>query len=197
MTLRGLAGALWLATASAGAAAYDVRDLVADYSEHRYRVRLTARLDAPPAAVMAVLTRYERYPSLDPRIREARVQAGADGQRRLVTLLEGCVGSWLCRDLKRVESLREAPLVLEAIVVPEESDLRYGRTVTTLTSEGEGTHVEYTSEFELGFWAPAWLVRRPMLRTLESGTRDMFAAVEEAARAEPGAPRTHAEVPAP
>ena len=188
MTRRGLAAALWLVIASHDAAAYDVENLVADYSERRYRVRLTARLDAPPGAVMAVLTRYERYPSLDARIREAHVRAGADGQRRLVTLLEGCVGSWLCRDLRRVESLRESPLVLEATVVPEESDLRYGRTVTTLTVEGEGTHVEYVSEFELGFWAPAWLVRRAMLRTLESGTRDMFAAVENAARTEQALP---------
>lgn len=195
MTLRAVATALWLVIASAGAAAYDVENLVADYGERRYRVRLDARLDAPPAAVMAVLMRYERYPSLDPRIREARVQTGADGQRRLVTRLQGCVGSWLCRDLRRVESLRESPLVLEATVVPEASDLRYGRTVTTLAPEGEGTRVAYVSEFELGFLAPVWLVRRAMLRTLENGTRDMYAAVERAARKEPGVPPAHAEAP--
>ena len=109
MTLRAVAAALALAVASASAKAYDVENLVADYGERRYRVRLQARLDAPPAAVMAVLTRYDRYPALDARIREAGVQAGIDGHRRLVTLLEGCVGSWLCRDLRRVESLHESP----------------------------------------------------------------------------------------
>jgi hypothetical protein len=175
--------ALWLTLATSTAAAYEVGNLVADYGDRRYRVRLTALLDAPAPAVMAVLTRYDRYPSLDARIRTARVETGVQGERRLVTELAGCVGSWLCRDLQRVESLRESPLALEATVVPAESDLRYGYTVTTLTPDGDRTRVSYTCEFELGFWAPAWLIRRPMLRTLENGTRDMFAAVEHAARA--------------
>lgn len=182
--------ALWLtagALVASAARSYEVERLIADYGEHRYRVRLSAVLEAPPAAIMAVLTRYGDYPSLDPRIRTVKLEHGPQGRRLLVTTLQGCVGSWLCRDLRRVESLRESPLVLEADVIPGESDLRYGRSVTTLSPVGERTRVSYVSEFELGFWAPAWLMRRAMLRTLESGTRDMFAAVERAART-PAAP---------
>lgn len=177
--------AVALAIASLSASAYEVHRLATSLEDRRYRVDFEATLDAPPAAVMAVLTRYDDYPALDPRIRSAHVENGADA-RLLVTELKGCVSSWLCRELDRVEALHESPLVLEADIVPARSDLRYGRTVTTLRADGAGTHVTYVSEFEFGVFAPAWLVRRPMLRALEDGTRRMFEAVERRARGEAG-----------
>lgn len=160
--------------------AYEVQQLDATLDSRRYRVAFEATLAAPPEAVMAVLTRYEDYPALDPRIRSARIEQDA-ADKRLVTTLIGCVASWLCRELDRVETLRETPLVLEAMIVAERSDLRYGRTVTTLKPDGAGTHVTYVSEFEFGVFAPGWLVGKPVLEALRDGTRSMFEAVEQRA----------------
>ncbi len=148
-------------------------------------VEFEALLEAPPAAVMAVLTDYARYPQLDPRVVVARLDGEEDGRRVLYTVLNGCLGSVFCHSMERYERLTESATVLIAESIPGRGDMRTGYSETEVRAAQGGARVRYRTEFEPAFWMPHWLVRRAMLKTLEQGTRNMFQNVESLARGEP------------
>lgn len=183
MRLRLLLGAIaWVAAIPSPASAMDVERLVVGEHGKAYFVEFEAVLDAPAQAVMAVLTDYSRYQSLDPRIAEARVIGEQDGAPLLYTRLRGCLGSWFCREMERIERISQSEGVLVAEAVPGRDDLASGLAETYIKAVGGRSHVRYRNEFEPSFWMPRWLVRKPMLATLESATRRMFASVETRAR---------------
>lgn len=160
------------------AAALDVHKIEVREQGRHYIVEFDARLAAPPAAVMAVLTNYTIYPKLDPRILEARMAGTQGGKPLLYTRLRGCLGSVFCSTMERWEALDEKPDRLTATAVTGRGDLRYGQTVTQLSTEGGGTRVRYRTEFDPAFWMPRWLVRSAMRATLTDGTIGMFRAIE-------------------
>lgn len=162
--------------------AMDVEIVVVGEHDGAYSVKFEAVLDAPVPSVIAVLTDYARYPSLDPRIVEARIVGQSDGRRLLFTRLRGCLGSWLCRDMDRYERIIEGAGLLVAESMPGMGDLQRGQAVTHFEPQGERTHVRYRMDFKPSFWMPRWLVRGAMLKTLEAATREMFANVEARAR---------------
>lgn len=173
---------LGLLLPGAGAGAMDVERLETAYVDGAYHVRLEARLDAPPARVLAVLKDYAAYPRLDERVVESRVIGEDAGRPLLYTRLHGCVGSVFCRDMVRVERVTELADGLIAEVIPSRSDMQEGRSETRLRAAGSGTRVTYELRLRMSLWLPQWLVRRAMLHTLEDGTRSMFTHVEEHAR---------------
>lgn len=181
MTSRALVLLLALALPLPGGA-MEVQRLVVTEHDGAYSVELEAVLDAPASGVIAVLTDYARYPSLDPRIAEARVIGESDGLPLLFTRLRGCLGSWLCRDMDRYERITQGDGLLVAESVPGRGDLESGRAVTSFEPRGHATYVRYRTDFRPSFWMPRFLVRGAMLRTLESATREMFTNVESRAR---------------
>lgn len=164
------------------AGAMSVQALVVGVRGGTYFVEFEAVLDAPEHSVMAVLTDYAHYPSLDPRIAEARIVGEDDGRPLLFTRLRGCLGSWLCRDMDRYERVTQTESLLVAESVEGKGDLARGKVITQLERRGAQTRVRYRTDFQPSFWMPAFLVRAAMLRTLESATREMFANVEARAR---------------
>lgn len=164
--------------------AMDVERLEVGERDGAYFVEFEAVLDAPAGGVIAVLTDYVRYPSLDPRIAQARIEDDGLGSPLLFTRLRGCLGSWLCRDMDRYERVTQSDASLVAEAVPGRGDLVRGRAVTRFEQQGGRTRVSYRTEFEPSFWMPRFLVRTAMLATLETATRTMFANVE--ARAQRG-----------
>lgn len=177
---------LLLCTAVAtGADAMTIEYLNVSEQEHAYVVEFGAVLDATPDAVMAVLKNYTGYPELDGRVEEARLEGELSGRPLLYTRLRGCVGSVFCRAMERYEVLTEQGYLLVAEVIPGRGDVARGRTETRLERRGKGTHVSYSTSFEPAFWIPRWVVRSAMRRTLEEGTRNMFANVESIAQEKP------------
>lgn len=167
--------------------AIEVQTLDVRYANGRYIVDFRALLDAPPGAVGAVLTDYESYPELDPRIRESK-RLPADGTHppRLVTRLRGCLGGFLCRSLRRVETLHERNFgrsgELRATADPEQSDVSFGETRSAWEPHADGTAVTYHLELTPDFWVPPLFGRRAMIRTLREGTLSLFTNVERVAR---------------
>jgi hypothetical protein len=176
------AASLW----TGAAAAFEIEHSETRYVNKRYQCDLNVRLDAPLDKVEAVLRDYEKYPSLDTRILEARViDRPTPNVAMLETKLRLCLG-WFCRNVNRVERVEESQHALAATADPNRSDVKYGETHLQLTPGEHGsTLVRYSTSITPGFWTPSVFGRRWMLRTLEDATTDLFMNVEMKARDEP------------
>ncbi len=168
-----------LALAAPAAHAIEVEKLEVRRSDNRYVVEFKAHLDAPADQVGAVLKDYEHYPQLDSRILESRRD---DSEPVLRTKVRGCVGSILCRTMRRVEKLEEMPGGLIATAVPGQSDVSYGRTHSQWEARDGGTELLYRLEIEPDFWVPPFIGPRMMIKTLREGTLSLFTNVERVAR---------------
>lgn len=170
--------------AAPAAFAMDVERLEVRRLEDRYVVEFQARLAAPAEDVGAVLTDYDHYPELDPRILEARRDEA--NHARLHTRLRGCLGGLMCRTLQRVEILDERPGEVIATAIPAESDVRFGLTHSRWEASGGGTEVNYRLEITPDFWVPPLIGPPLMIRALREGTLGLFTNVERAARMRAG-----------
>jgi hypothetical protein len=156
----------------------------ARYREKHYEYELVAIIDAPLDRVQAVLRDYEAYKELDPRILEAHVlERPAPYLTILATTLHVCFGP-ICRNVKRVERVEEAPLQLSAIADPTRSDVKFGETRMKLSLAEGHTRVSYQTSIIPDFWIPPFAGRRWLLKTLADGTTDLFRQVELKAQAE-------------
>lgn len=175
------AASLWAGAASA----FEIEHSETRYVNRRYQCELNVRLDAPIDKVEAILRDYERYPSLDTRILQARVlDRPGPGVVTLETTLRVCFGPF-CRNVTRVERVEEQQHALAATADPSRSDVKFGETRTQLSpGEKGGTLVHYRTSITPSFWIPSIVGRRWMLRTLEDATGDLFMNVETRARAE-------------
>ena len=173
-----------------GAHAFEIQHAQASYVEEEYRFELTATLDASVEQVEPVLRDYEHYRSLDARILEAKV-VSRDPARHVTTLettLRACIGP-ICRNVKRIEEVAEAPLSLLATTDPQRSDMTFGETRMELQPMSDGrTRVDYHTRLKPAFWVPALYARRRMLTTLETATVELFRNVERRAQHAPTEP---------
>jgi hypothetical protein len=165
------------------AQALDVEQLDVNLQGDRYVVDFVAKLDAPADAVHAVLTDYDDYPNLDPRIQESRVLARDRlNSVQLYTRMRGCVGGLFCRTMQRVEEVVERPDELLATAILDKSDVRFGVTHSQWQSKANGTELVYRLEIMPKFWIPPLFGPRMMINTLRSGTLELFTNVEKAAK---------------
>ena len=173
--------AFWAATAGA----FEIEKSETRYVNRRYQCDLSVKLDAPPDKVEAILRNYERYPSLDTRILEARIlERPEPNVVVLETTVRVCFG-WFCRNVTRVERVQESQHALAATADPSRSDVKFGETHTQLApGEHGGTLVHYRTSITPGFWIPPVVGRRWMLRTLEDASGDLFMNVEMQAKKE-------------
>lgn len=147
-----------------------------------YRIDFESVLDAPPAAVAAVLTDYPGYLRLDPRISSSDVvETTQNGVVVLRTRVRICAG-FLCRNVERVERVTRHGDELVAEIVPANSDFRRGVTTTRWLATRGRTRVRYAAEFEPDFWVPGVVGRRLALEELRQSTLQLFANVERRAR---------------
>ena len=178
--LIGAAAALAL---SPTARALDVERLEVGMQGDRYVVEFVAQLDAPADAVHAVLTDYDAYPTLDPRIQESRVLSREDDHSvHLYTRMRGCLGALLCRTMQRVELIEEHPDELLATAILDQSDVEFGVTRSQWQTNEHGTQLVYRMEIMPKFWIPPLFGPPMMISTLRSGTLELFTNVEKAAK---------------
>jgi hypothetical protein len=175
-------GVVLLAGGCATANAFQVERAEARYIDREYQFEMTALLEAPLADVERILRDYENYPTLDSRILEARVvERPSPHIAMLATTLRACFGP-VCRTVRRVEQVEEAPGRLVAISDVARSDVQLGETRTQLADDAGRTRVTYLTRLRPKFWIPAFVARRLMLETLEDATIELFRSVEKQAR---------------
>lgn len=120
-----------------------------------YTMKMVMLVDAPAEYVRAVLTDYERIYRLNPSITESEIlQSPENGVARVRTVMTGCV-VFFCRDVERVEDVRElASGDLQAVIVPELSSLRSGTAEWNIHQLGPRTQVTYQAYMEPDFFIP-------------------------------------------
>ncbi|MDT8388440.1 MAG: hypothetical protein RQ736_13090 [Thiogranum sp.] len=138
-----------------------------------YEVTMTMITDAPAEHVHAVLTDYARIYRLNAAITESAVlQSPEAGVVRVKTVMTGCV-AFFCRDIARVEDVRElASGDLQAVIVPELSDLRSGAAQWNIQRVGQRTRITYEGCMEPDFFIPpligSWFVKHSIRDELKT-----------------------------
>jgi len=154
-------------------------------TEGRYQLVADSWLDAPPAAISAVLLNFDddAYKEISEIYQESdALGPDADGTPLVYTLVRGCV-MLFCRSMGRVERLEVVtPTYIRSAVVPERSDFRFSTAEWTLTPEGEGTRVHYRMALEPNFWLPPMIGPTLLRRILLRGGVEAVERIEELAQ---------------
>jgi hypothetical protein len=168
--------------------ALEIERVQVRFHDGEYQLTMTAMLAAPLPKVESVLRDYAHYPGLDARILNAQVLTRlSPTQLELMTRINVCF-SFLCRKVDRVERVEEQPGELLATVIPERSDAERGSTRTQLSTQGDRTRVEYSTQIVPKFWVPALFGRALMLRSLRDATVTLFEHIEQRAAQTPRNP---------
>lgn len=138
------------------AAAAQIRELVVQRVDARYLVTMEVRLESPAGRSLQAFADYAQLPDINPAVRVAR-PVDADPSL-LYTEVHVCA-ALLCKTLHQVQRMQQRDLPdgsgqLSAEVLPDRSDLRYGRADWEFTPEGAGTRLKLRMALEPAFWVP-------------------------------------------
>lgn len=153
-------------------AAESIEQLEITHDGARYRLALSARLDAPAAASYRSFSDFSLLPQINNAVEKVSILPGAAaGATRVQTTVRVCV-SFFCRRLQQVQDIRPLPgpqtMGLEAVVLPALSNLRYGHAIWQMSECGTQTCLKFNAELEPDFWVPPligpWAIERAMRR---------------------------------
>ncbi len=145
----------------------DIDKVTVDHSKQRYTVEMNARMDTTAEKAYAVFTDYERLGEINDAIIRAELIDGApEGQQRIHTQVRVCVVG-ICRVFDQVQDMLKAPPEhLQADIVPELSNLKYGKARWRIWNQDGRAHLYFSAEVEPDFWVPPlvgpWLIKRKL-----------------------------------
>ncbi|MGQ0698716.1 MAG: SRPBCC family protein [Panacagrimonas sp.] len=176
-----------LTGAGGTASAFELHEITVVHAGERYRIEMSVSLDVPARDAFGVFSDVSKLPQINPSVREARVlRENISAGLRVYTNVRMCI-SFFCRHLEQVQDMQFLPDgtggEIRADVLPERSDLRYGRAHWTLKDCAGRTCLKFDAELEPDFWVPPligpWLIQRK-LRSEAMETSD---GIERLARA--------------
>lgn len=149
------AAALVLSTLLTSAHAAELRSVEVERDDGRIIVGSESFIDAPPAAVFEILADYEGFQRISKVFDETRfIERDSVGNGLVYSRASGCV-LFFCKTIERVERLTIEPgRRIDAVAIPERSDVKYSVANWTLEPEQEGTRIVYRLELEPSFWIP-------------------------------------------
>lgn len=164
--------------------AAEVQRVEVTYLNGEYLVEIDALLEAPAAAVYAVLTDYARWAEYVDLVKESVIEEVANPSTQLVrTVSEGCVLAF-CKRVEQVQWMRTAPTWrISAEVLPERSDLKSGWARTRLVEHSGRTLFHYEMAIVPDFWVPPVIGPYIVRRKLRQQAIETAEAVEAAAAA--------------
>ena len=171
--------AVWCGIA---AAKNDVPDVEVSEQGGVYRISAEVLIDAPSEYVRQVLTDFVHIYRLNPSIIESEVLVSENSSYTKVrTRVMGCAG-YFCEELERVENVMVKPSgEVVAVIVPELSEFRSGRTVWRIRPEGERSRVIYESEMEPDFYIPPVVGKFMAKKSIRTEVETSFANLERIA----------------
>lgn len=137
------------------AIAGDLTELQVTEEDGIYNMKMVMLVHVQAKYVHKVLTDYTHIYRLNPSITESHVlPSPGPGLTRVKTVMTGCV-AFFCRDVGRVEDIRElGPGKLRAVIVPELSSLLSGTAEWDIQPMGNQTRVVYQATMEPDFFIP-------------------------------------------
>ena len=140
-------------------------------SDDIYSVQMKARLAMAPALVHQTFTHFENLPRINPAIEQVQRRTGAKAGTRVYTQVRVCV-AFFCKHLHQVQDIRSSETggtyQIDALVLPQESDLRSGKAHWRIASCGADSCLTFTAQLEPDFWVPPligpWLIERKLAK---------------------------------
>lgn len=149
--------------------AWQIDELQVSHADGAYRVRMAARLSAPPERVYAQLSDLAALAKINPTLHDVQLGAAdAEGRVLLTTTSEFCVLA-MCRTLRHAQRVRLLPAAaggrIESDTLPSPtSDFREGSAVWQVEPGGEGSRLLFEAWLFPEFWLPPvvgpWAVER-------------------------------------
>jgi hypothetical protein len=152
-----------------------------------YRVRMVMLIHAPAQYVNSVLTDYKHIYRLNPAIIESEILPSPhSGTVRVKTRMEGCI-LFFCRDIDRMEELREVDAGhLQAVIVPEYSDFTAGSADWHIQPTGNDSRIIYEAQVTPAFFIPPIIGSYFVKRTFAEALLTSLARLECIARIRAG-----------
>ena len=138
----------------------------------RYQVVMHASMQTEAKKAYEVFTDYARLPEINSAIIKAEPIEGAQQpSQRIHTQVRVCVIG-ICRVFDQVQDMSKSPPEhLRADVIPELSNLRYGKASWRIWDDGSRAKLIFEAVVEPDFWVPPligpWLIERKLASEAE------------------------------
>lgn len=153
-----------------------------------YMISVDARIEAPPDTVHRLITDYDHLSEINHSIVQSHIiKTFGPDRHRVHSVIRACI-LFFCRHVNQVQDIaQQGRRRVEARILPEQSDFRYGVAVWQLEGDDAETRMHFTAQLKPAFWVPPligpWLFEQKIVsEILES------AAVMEADWRGQGAP---------
>jgi hypothetical protein len=139
-----------LAPASAGELIYSYVDNEGDH----YYLHLDMRVNGNSKTIYRILTDFNNLTAVNDTVVVSKLLKTEDKVHTVLTESEGCIW-FFCKRVKQVSRVSELDNgFLMSVTVPEQSDLKYGRTLWEIIDEGKTTRIKYNADYVPDFWVP-------------------------------------------
>jgi hypothetical protein len=167
--------------------ASDLSNIEISENSGNYRVRMVMLIHAPARYVSSVLTDYKYIYRLNPSITESEIlPSPRSGTVRVKTRMQGCI-LFFCRDIDRVEEVREVNEGhLQAVIIPEQSDFTSGSADWRIQPVGDDSRIVYEAQLAPAFFIPPVIGSYFVKRTFAEAVITSFARLECIARIRAG-----------
>jgi hypothetical protein len=153
------------------ACAGEIRDSSVVLEDGVYRITAQARIHAPMATVIGRITDYNNLTRINHSIEESRIiQTFSPDRHRVHSIIRACI-LFFCRRVTQVQDIeQQGKDRVEASILPELSDFRYGHAVWQLAADGTDTLMDFSAQLEPSFWVPPligpWLFENKIVSEL-------------------------------
>jgi hypothetical protein len=154
---------------SAGAG--EILDSSVTLTDGLYRISADARIAAAPESVHRYITDYDHLTRINHSIEESRIVHTYGPERhRVRSVITACI-LFFCRRVTQVQDMiQHGASRLEARILPELSDFRYGHAEWRLAADGQDTLMHFSAQLEPSFWVPPligpWLFENKIVSEL-------------------------------
>ena len=153
------------------ATALEIHDLVITRDADRYRVVFDVVIPVAPARAQTLLRDYRQWPNLSDTMTESRLlQTFPDGRQRVRIVFHSCV-LLFCKDISQTKELdNRHDGDIWTVMVPEQSDFRYGWEHWQIRPAKDMTRIQYQAEFAPAFALPPvigpWILKARLRQKL-------------------------------
>ena len=136
------------------AMALDIDDVHISKQGRAYQVQMTFGVAASVNQVMALLTDYGFPDRLNPEVTKREVISRQRGITRVRTEIRSCV-FFFCKDVALTQDVTVVADTIQADIVPDDSNFRFGYFRWTISSsDNGGSHISFEAVMEPDFFIP-------------------------------------------